>query len=57
MDYILTFWQEYISLGIVAAAFVLLVRYEINAKENKKDCGNCTLAAMKDQIRYTQRHQ
>lgn len=56
MDYIITHWQEITSLGIVAFTVILMIRSEIHARKNKKDCGNCTLAAMKSQVRYTQRH-
>lgn len=52
MDHIINNWQEYISLGIVAIAFVLIVRSRITNKKNNQSCSNCSLAAMKNNIEY-----
>jgi|GEM_PF-5056636 len=55
MDYIITHWQEITSLGIVAFTVILMIRGEIHARKNKKDCSNCALATLKSRQRYEQR--
>ncbi|MEW6062022.1 MAG: hypothetical protein AB1600_08795 [Bacteroidota bacterium] len=43
MDYFIGHWQEIVSLGIVAATAVLLIRSELQQRK-KHTCSSCSLA-------------
>ncbi|MFA6467313.1 MAG: hypothetical protein WCW35_00315 [Bacteroidota bacterium] len=55
MDTIITNWQEYCSLGIVAVTVVLMIRSEILQRKNKKDCSTCALVQIRSRQRYSLR--
>ncbi|MFA6455834.1 MAG: hypothetical protein WCW40_03350 [Bacteroidota bacterium] len=55
MDTLISNWQEYSALGIVAVTVVLMVRSELRQRKNKKDCSNCALVEIRSRQRYSLR--